>query len=135
MAKRGLWGALAGNTREKQLAAELREHLTGASLRLRTGPHPYKGNEDEFVTWQTEDLTARIRALLEGTKGTPKQGILVHRLNKALESLQKDFQPDEATLAKYQPQLKKLRAAYDAVAERISDEEHDRLWQGQHKTS
>jgi hypothetical protein len=94
-----------------------------------SGPHSFEGVEDEFLNWKLLSYSGRIHAMLEGAKGTPRQGILVHRLNKVIEELVETFKLDEATLSKHLPKIKKAREAYDAVAERISTEEHDKIWQ------
>jgi transcriptional regulator with XRE-family HTH domain len=101
---------------------------SGTRIRFRSGPLPLEGAMDEFTAWKLEDYTSKIHAMLESTKGTPRQGILLHRLNNALKALSEDFKPDAAVLEKYEPRLQKLSAAYDKVAKRISDEEHRRIW-------
>jgi len=96
--------------------------------RLRVGPHPLAEAKDEFIKWKLADYTADIHAMLEATSGSPRQGILIHRLNTAIKGLLEDFKPDQATLASHEPPLRKLRDAYDKIAQRVSDEEHDRIW-------
>ena len=86
---------------------------------LRPGPAPLEGATDEFTAWKLEDWTSKIHAMLESTKGSPRQGILLHRLNKALNAPAEDFKPDKAVLEKYEPSLQKLRAAYDKIARSI----------------
>jgi transcriptional regulator with XRE-family HTH domain len=106
---------------EKTPSGKLRYHL-------RTGPHSLDEAKDEFVEWKLADYSSKIHAMLNATKGSPKQGILVHRLNTAIKALLEDFKPDQVTLANHGPRIQKLRAAYDCIAKRVSDEEHDRIW-------
>jgi transcriptional regulator with XRE-family HTH domain len=83
---------------------------------------------DSLVAWRVADFSANIDAMFQATKGTPRQGILLHRLNKAITSLAEDFPHDETTLAKHAPKIKKLKAAYDKISRRIGQEESDRIW-------
>jgi hypothetical protein len=53
---------------------------------------------------------------------------MLHRLNTALKELMQRFKVDEAVLEQYKPHLSKLRAAYDRAEQKISEEEHDRMW-------
>ncbi|HEX3444686.1 MAG TPA: helix-turn-helix transcriptional regulator [Chthoniobacterales bacterium] len=96
--------------------------------RVRAGPYPLKGAADEFTQWKLCDVTSKIHALIAGTRGSPSQGILLHRLNTALKQLTEQFPADQSILAKYQPQLNKLRSAYDKTEREISYKEHKRMW-------
>jgi transcriptional regulator with XRE-family HTH domain len=100
----------------------------GARFRVRTGPQPLEGAQEEFIAWKVADVASRVHAMLAGAQGSPSQGILLHRLNWTLRQLAEKFQPDEATLAAYQPDLSRLRSAYDKAAQRIAKEESDALW-------
>jgi transcriptional regulator with XRE-family HTH domain len=102
--------------------------------RIRSGPFPLEGAKSEFVAWKVQDTTAKVHALLVGTEGSPSQGILLHRLNTALKKLMEQFKPDESVLAAYEPDLEKLRSAYDKVADRIEEEEHARIWREEEGT-
>jgi transcriptional regulator with XRE-family HTH domain len=96
--------------------------------RVRSGPHPLAGAKEEFAAWKVQDTAAKVHALIAGTEGSPSQGIMLHRLNTALKELMQRFRVDEAVLEQYKPQLSKLRAAYDRAEQKISEEEHDRMW-------
>jgi transcriptional regulator with XRE-family HTH domain len=100
----------------------------GRRFRPKTGPQPLAVAKDEFIAWKLADYCANIDAMLAATKGSPRQGILVHRLNTAVKSLLEDFRPDQSTLAAHQPRLQKLRSEYDKVTLRVANEEHDRIW-------
>jgi transcriptional regulator with XRE-family HTH domain len=86
------------------------------------------GAADTFVAWRTADYCAKIEAMLQATKGLPRQGILLHRLNKAMTSLLENFPPDKPTLEKHAPKVRKLKAAHDEIAQRLMHEESDRIW-------
>jgi DNA-binding XRE family transcriptional regulator len=86
------------------------------------------GAADRFVAYRTADYCAKIEAMLQATKGLPRQGILLHRLNKAMTALLESFPPDETTLAKHAPRVKKLKAAHDEIAQRLMQEESARIW-------
>jgi transcriptional regulator with XRE-family HTH domain len=83
---------------------------------------------DSFIAWRVADYTAKIEAMLQATKGSPRQGILLHRLNKAISALTKDFALDQKTLFKHAPKLKKLRAAHDEITQQLAEKEYDRIW-------
>ena len=100
----------------------------GWRARVRSGPHSLTGAKEEFTAWKVQDTAAKIHALIAGTEGSPSQGIMLHRLNTALKELMQKFKVNESILAQYQPQLTKLRAAYDRAEQKISEEEHDRIW-------
>lgn len=86
------------------------------------------GADDPYIAWRTADYCAKIEAMLQATKGLPRQGILLHRLNKAMTALLESFPPDEQTLAKHAPRVKKLKAAHDEIAQRLMQEENARIW-------
>jgi transcriptional regulator with XRE-family HTH domain len=94
----------------------------------RVGPHPDEGAIEEFTALKLADWTSKIHAMLEATKSTRRQGILSHRLNKAINALLEDFKPDPTTLAQYAPKLKRLQAAYDKETDRLAKEEMERQW-------
>jgi hypothetical protein len=83
---------------------------------------------DEFTRWRAADFAATILAKLEGAKRSPRQGILIHRLNRALEALDEDFKSDEATLKQCRPRIEKLRDAFLKKSQEISKREDDELW-------
>jgi transcriptional regulator with XRE-family HTH domain len=83
---------------------------------------------DEFTHWRLLDITAKVHALLAGSAGLPRSGILLHRLYMSLASLENDFPTDKATLESYAPRLAKLRAAFEARSEAIADAESEALW-------
>jgi hypothetical protein len=74
---------------------------------------------------------AVIDALFEGTKRLPQQGILFHRLDKMLQTFQEDFNWDEATLKKHQPEIEKANEAYDKIRKDISDRFYKQLWRNE----
>jgi transcriptional regulator with XRE-family HTH domain len=90
------------------------------------------GDEEDavnaFTVLKTAEAASLIRAMLEGSKGLPRQGILVHRLRKALKALHEDFKPDKATLEKDKPEIEKLRTRYEKIARRISEQFSHDLW-------
>lgn len=101
---------------------------TERSITARLYGMALEGGEDQFIAWRLAEYTSRIHAMLEGTRSVPKQGILVHRLGKMLDSLAIDFPRDKATLKRYEPKIKKLWKAYDRISKQNSDQEHERLW-------
>jgi len=54
-----------------------------------------------LTDWHIVIFQAHIAALLKAAQGSPRQGILVHRINQALANLQKDFDEDMQTMAAY----------------------------------
>jgi hypothetical protein len=90
------------------------------------------GDEEDavnaFISLKTAEAASLIRAMLEGSKRLPRQGILVHRLRKALKALLEDFKPDKATLEKDRPEIEKLREKYEGIARRISEKFSHDLW-------
>lgn len=83
---------------------------------------------DAFTAWQIEELSAKIASLLRASKGTPKQGILLHRLRQSLSELAEQFPTDEAVLAQHAPRIAKLRGAFKHVSGEITKGETLRLW-------
>jgi transcriptional regulator with XRE-family HTH domain len=107
------------------------EEMPSGDRHLRIGsgrPVVVPETADSLVAWRVADYTAKIDALLQATKGSRRQGILLHRLNKALSALTKDFLLDQKTLSRHAPRIKKLKAAHDEIAQRLMQEEHDRIW-------
>jgi transcriptional regulator with XRE-family HTH domain len=100
----------------------------GGSITVRLFAMPVKGGEDPFVAWRLAEYTAKIHAMLQGCRSVPKLGILIHRLDKALNTFAKDFPPDAATSKIYEPEIKKLYESYHQTTKKKSDDEHDRLW-------
>jgi transcriptional regulator with XRE-family HTH domain len=70
----------------------------------------------------------RILVMLQRTQGLPKQGILLHRINKALNEMEEDFNPEKRTLEKESPETANARKAYDETVDRITEREKERLW-------
>jgi transcriptional regulator with XRE-family HTH domain len=130
----GLWtvnhyefaqGARSGLTEEKPGG--------GKSFRIRRKGHRTLPPDEEdaanaFIALKEAEATSLIRAMLKGSKRLPRQGILVHRLRKALEALLEDFEPDKATLEKDKPEIEKLRQQYEEICRRISQQFHHDLW-------
>jgi transcriptional regulator with XRE-family HTH domain len=81
-----------------------------------------------FTAWQIAELSARIAGLLTGSKGTPRQGILLHRLRQSLSELAEQFPADEAVLAQHAPRIAKLKAVFKHASGEITEEETRRLW-------
>ena len=98
------------------------------ALRYRSGPHNFEGVEDEFLNWKLLSYSGRIHAMLEGAKGTPRQEILVHRLNKVIEEPVETFKLDESTLGKYLPKIKKAREGLRCSCGTDFYREHDKIW-------
>jgi hypothetical protein len=65
--------------------------------------------------------------MLETTRSTPRQGILVHRLEKMLTGLEEDFIPDPTTLERYASRIGELEKAYIDTADRIYRKEMEEL--------
>jgi transcriptional regulator with XRE-family HTH domain len=86
-----------------------------------------KDASDEFIAWRLTRFCARVHAMLETTRNTPRQGILVHRLNKMLADLAEDFKPDPATFERYQPRIDKLEEAYFTAVNEIDRKETEEL--------
>ena len=85
--------------------------------------------ENEFISLNTAEAGTLIHAMLEGTKGLPKQGILLHRLNKMLESLKEDFPPDKRKLEELRRlEIEKARDEHDLTVYRLTEGENERLW-------
>jgi transcriptional regulator with XRE-family HTH domain len=87
------------------------------------------GAADSYVAWCTADYCAKIEAMLQATKGLPRQGILLHRLSRAMDDLLERFPPDKSTLAMHAPKLRKLKAVHDEIAMKISLEENRQFWE------
>jgi transcriptional regulator with XRE-family HTH domain len=81
-----------------------------------------------FTALKAAETTALIHAMLEGAKGRPKQGILLHRLREALKGLEEDFPPDKRMLEMYEPEIKKAREAFNKMAKQSTDREMKRVW-------
>jgi transcriptional regulator with XRE-family HTH domain len=88
----GLWNKLS-----YEFAAGVRDkNWRQAAARLEAMDK--KQVEDEFDDLKTREAAGLIRAMLAGARGSPKHEILVHRLQKKLEELKKDFRPDKKVL-------------------------------------
>src|SRR6516165_1508102 len=83
---------------------------------------------ETFTAKKRLEIVATIDALLEGSAGLPKQGILISRLNKTLKELQKEFRVDEKTLKRYEPQIQKATQAFEEVRNRFTARETQRIW-------
>jgi transcriptional regulator with XRE-family HTH domain len=97
------------------------------SIRSRVGGIA-KGNDDEFIAWRVAQYTRIIHAMLEATRGLPKQGILIHRLNKAFTALAEDFDQDQAILEKHGPTVERLKKAFSRSSQENSTAEKKELW-------
>ena len=85
--------------------------------------------ENEFISLKAAEAGTLIHAMSEGTKGLPKQGILLHRLNKMLESLKEDFPPDKRKLEELRRlEIEKARDEHDLTVYRLTEGENERLW-------
>lgn len=71
-----------------------------------------QGSEDHFVRWKIAEYMASIHAMLDAASGQPRQGILLHRLNRMISELRKDFPVLKSTLDSYDPQISGLRKRY-----------------------
>jgi transcriptional regulator with XRE-family HTH domain len=83
---------------------------------------------DAFIALTMAETNSLIYAMLQATRKLPKQGILIHRLQQMLKALKEDFKPDEATLKKLRPEIQKARKAYEAIRQKISAQEVERMW-------
>ena len=72
---------------------------------------------------------AHIAALLKAAQGSPRQGILVHRINQALANLQKDFDEDMQTMAAYAEKMEEAQMIFRQAAKEYSEKETKQLWQ------
>jgi len=84
---------------------------------------------DQFTAWKGAQFSALIYALLESVKGTPRQGVLLYRLNQALRKIQEDFKPDWGTLESHQARIDKLYEAYEKILKKQAELEMEQLWQ------
>jgi transcriptional regulator with XRE-family HTH domain len=83
---------------------------------------------ETFTAKKRLEIFALVDAMLEGSAGLPKQGILISRLNSTLKELQKEFKADGKTLERYRPQIEKATKAFEKVRSRITEREKERLW-------
>lgn len=81
-----------------------------------------------FTVLKATEAKALIHAMLEGAKGRPKQGILLHRLRTALDALKGDFPPDKVILEKYQPEIEKAREASNNMFKQNAERAMERIW-------
>jgi transcriptional regulator with XRE-family HTH domain len=84
--------------------------------------------KNAFTVLKGYEACGRIRTMLERTKGLPKQGILLHRLNKALNDLEEDFNPDKTLLEELQPKIGAARKAFEKILDRNTEREMKRIW-------
>jgi transcriptional regulator with XRE-family HTH domain len=83
---------------------------------------------DEFTAWRAAEYCAEIHAMLARAKKSPRQGILLHRLRRALDQLTEDFPPDQATLEAHAPRIARLHSAFRAKSKQIFEAEEERIW-------
>jgi transcriptional regulator with XRE-family HTH domain len=70
-----------------------------------------------------------IASLLRAAKGTPRQAILVHRLNRMFEQLRKEFDVDlETAFQTYGAELQQVESAFNEAAKQVSEREAEQLW-------
>jgi len=81
-----------------------------------------------FTNLKAAEFGALIHAMLQGAKGRPKQGILLHRLRKALETWKKDFPPDKGTLEKHRPVIEKAAKAFKEAQTKITELGRGHVW-------
>jgi transcriptional regulator with XRE-family HTH domain len=84
---------------------------------------------DKLTDWYIAMYQATIAALLKAAEGSPRQGILIHRLNQALAELQKDFDLDMDTMAAYADKQLEAQMAFKEAAKEFSERETKQLWQ------
>lgn len=87
-----------------------------------------QGDEDQFVRWKMAEYMAQIHAMLDATQGQPRRGILIHRLNKMISELRKDFKVSSTTLDSYGPQISQLRKRFMQTLKEKSKAEESALW-------
>lgn len=83
---------------------------------------------EEMVAWRTALISTKIQAMLVGSKGLSRYGILAFRLNRMLNELEKAFPPDPATL---QAQEKRNAQLYAAFLDKLSESsraEAEEIW-------
>lgn len=97
------------------------ENLAVAVLRPEVKKH--YGLEDKLSAIALLDSTSKIDAMLQGSRGSPRQGILMYRLAKAIDGLLEEFKPDPATLKTYAPRIERLHDAFFTSAEQLRREE------------
>jgi transcriptional regulator with XRE-family HTH domain len=83
---------------------------------------------DEMVAWRTAVISTQIQAMMVGSKGLPRLGILGYRLTRMLIELEKDFPPDPATLKSHQKRNAQLYAAFEAKLSELSRAEEEEIW-------
>ncbi len=110
----------------KRSATQVRSSVT-TLIRVNKDFPPVEGAE-QFTAWRAADYSARIHAMLAGAKASPRQGILLHRLKRTIESLAEDFPADQRTLDQYGPKIAKLKAAFEKRSKQIAQQETERLW-------
>jgi DNA-binding XRE family transcriptional regulator len=98
------------------------------SITYRSDRAGIKGSEDDFVRWKMAEYMAQIHAMLDATRGQPRRGILIHRLNKMVSELRKDFKVSSTTLDSYRPQISQLRKRYMETLKDKSKAEEKALW-------
>jgi transcriptional regulator with XRE-family HTH domain len=81
-----------------------------------------------FTTLQALEINAQVCAMLEGARGLPKQGILLHRLRKMLKEQEKDFPLDKKTLDQHQAEIQKARNEYDALSAKLTRSDNEWIW-------
>jgi len=86
-----------------------------------------QGDEDHFVRWKMAGYMSEIHAMLDAARGQPRQGILIHRLNRMISELRKDFTVSSSTLNSYAPQISQLRKRYMQTLKEKSAEEQKAL--------
>jgi transcriptional regulator with XRE-family HTH domain len=93
----------------------------------REGSMAVRGSEEEFIRWKLTQFSADIHAMLDATRGQPRQGILIYRINKMLSELHEDFSPLQFTLESYKPLIDQLREDYARAVGEKSDVEQKAL--------
>jgi transcriptional regulator with XRE-family HTH domain len=83
---------------------------------------------DKLTDYYKITINAVTDALLEGAKGTPKQGILIHRLTEAMNLLQRDFELNQATMEAYLSKLETTQEAFKQAAKEYAESESKQLW-------
>jgi transcriptional regulator with XRE-family HTH domain len=87
---------------------------------------------DEFTAWRAAHIAAEFDNLLRGSKGLPRQGILLRRIYRALEELKKDF-PAAPTRESYAARIAQLESAYEARSKALWEAEKEELWRSENQ--
>jgi hypothetical protein len=87
---------------------------------------------DEFMAWRSATIAAEFDNLLRGSKGLPRQGILLGRISRVLEELKNDFE-SVPTRESYASRIAEFESAYEAKSKALWEAERDELWRSENQ--